>query len=272
MKKNNAISAFFIFINLLLISPCFCENSIVISVIVPCDRAHLQYLPKLLSALEIQSYIPDEIIISISNSTNQDDLIIEQIQQSNFRFAVKILRSAKRQFAGENRNIAIANATGDLIVCQDADDLPHKQRIEIIKNIFQKTNFDYLLHLFLAPTDESMIDPYIEYYNHIKFPKNVPDFLVLDSSLDMYALENMEPEFMKKFLPNEIKSKVGVHFGNCAFKRSVFDMIHYNHYSCGEDVTFFVQVLEKFKKNILINLPLVYYIRPRGTYFLGRDD
>lgn len=265
--------SFFVLINFVLHNFCFSsEESPRISVIIPCDSAHIQYLPELLNALEMQSYIPDEVIISISNSCNKDDFPISLIQQSNFSFSLKILRSSKRQFAGENRNIAVSASTGTLIICQDADDLPHQQRVEIIKKLFQKTSFDFLVHLFLAPLDEPAITQYAKYYESLNFPTDVHEYLNITPMMDLHHLQHLNPEFFKRYLPNQIPSLSGVHFGNCAFKRSTFDMVQYNHNPSAQDVSFFEAVTTTFDNNILSNLPLVYYIRLRGTYFLGRND
>jgi len=250
----------------------FCENRVSISVVIPCDRAHLQFLPRLLSLLETQSHTPGEVVISVSNSNSNDDLLIAEIEENKFPFLLKIIRSSKRQFAGENRNIAIANSTGDLIICQDADDLPHKQRIEIIKNLFEITNFDFLLHLYFLQDSEPVFNQYLEYYN-TPFPQDHYEFLTIDQSIDFFNIHNTHPEFFTKFRSSQITDRLmGVHFGNCAFKRTVFDLIQYNHNPSGQDVNFYSQVVHTFNNILLINQPLVYYVRSRSSYYSGRGD
>src|SRR6185503_496362 len=49
-----------------------------------------------------------------------------------------------------NRNIAALNASKDILICQDADDIPHPQRVEIIKYVFETFDIDHLFHAFIS--------------------------------------------------------------------------------------------------------------------------
>lgn len=117
-----------------------------ISVIVPCYYEHFNYLFELIEDYCHQTVRPDEIIISLSEADKVDQSELLKITNHNWPFPVILITTNEKLFAGENRNIAANNSHGDILVCQDADDKPHKQRIEIIKSIFAKQEIDHLMH------------------------------------------------------------------------------------------------------------------------------
>lgn len=73
--------------------------------------------------------MPDEIVISVSERTS-----VEPVQS---QIPVKVLYTHERAFAGKNRNITACQSTGDLLIFNDADDLPSLKRVEIIKKVFE---------------------------------------------------------------------------------------------------------------------------------------
>src|SRR3990167_5690905 len=97
-------------------------------------------------------------------------------------FKTKILCFQGKQSAGKNRNIACSHAEGDILIAQDADDIPHPQRIEIIKYVFENYATEHLLHSYFvgekpfSPYDVSDIKIY-QYptYNAIDFSNEFHD-------------------------------------------------------------------------------------------------
>lgn len=104
-----------------------------ISVIIPCHPDHFVHLAPLLATYEKQTSLPDEIVISLSECEKVPQMAQATLMAPYHSFAVKLVKSKEKQMPGKNRNCACQAATGNLIVCQDADDLPHPQRIEIIR-------------------------------------------------------------------------------------------------------------------------------------------
>ena len=117
------------------------------SVIIPCHYLHFEHLFELLQAHCNQSVLPDEVVISLSGAKLINDEDIQYIKNFYWPFALQIICSDERKVAGENRNIACEAAVGDLIICIDADDLPHPQRTEIIKKIFENVDIEFLIHI-----------------------------------------------------------------------------------------------------------------------------
>jgi len=88
-----------------------------VSVVVPCHTVHSKYLAKLLKQIDNSSLKGVEVCVVESD-----------------------------QSEAVNRNRVCKKATGDIIVCQDADDFPHVLRFEIIKYFFDHYDICHLTH------------------------------------------------------------------------------------------------------------------------------
>lgn len=118
------------------------------SLIIPCYHKHAPRLYSLLRMYENQSKLPDEVVISLSESHLVEEGVLAQLQSELWAFPVILVMCDEKKFAGENRNTACEYATGDIFICQDADDIPHSQRIEIIHYFFSTYAIDHLMHEF----------------------------------------------------------------------------------------------------------------------------
>ncbi len=127
----------FLFSSLLLFSVLSAKT---VSVIIPCYYKHADQLPMLLEHLCNQSTLPEEVVISLSEADKCERWIVESIEGAIYPFKVKLLQTNEKLPAGSNRNIACRNAKGDIFITQDADDIPHVQRVEIIKFVFENYN------------------------------------------------------------------------------------------------------------------------------------
>jgi hypothetical protein len=119
-----------------------------ISLIIPCHYKHANQLYALLRIYENQTRLPDEVVISLSNANEVNQCEFHRLEQEKWAFPITLLISDKRKYAGENRNIACSHASGDIFICQDADDVPYPQRIEVIGYFFEKYKIDHLMHEF----------------------------------------------------------------------------------------------------------------------------
>lgn len=118
------------------------------SILIPCHYSHFYLLDHLLECYEKQSVVPDEVVISISQANRIHLKDIFNLKDKKHSFQIVLLTTNIRLTAGENRNKAAEAASGDLFICQDADDIPHPQRVEIIRYLFEKYNIMFLLHRF----------------------------------------------------------------------------------------------------------------------------
>ena len=118
-----------------------------LSLCIPCIPKHVKHLKELSKNINEQSVLPEEVIIAISNSDRYTKNQIRKIFQ-NLRTKLIITDVSHKALAGENRNRAVKFATSDIVSFMDADDLMHKQRIEILKYHFNKSNAIAIFHKF----------------------------------------------------------------------------------------------------------------------------
>jgi len=122
-------------------------SSKTLSLCIPCIPKHVNHLKDLSKNINEQTVLPDEVVIAISNSDRDTKNQIRKIFQ-NLRTKLIITDVSHKALAGENRNRAVKFATSDIVSFMDADDLMHKQRIEILKYHFNKSNAIAIFHKF----------------------------------------------------------------------------------------------------------------------------
>ena len=212
-----------------------------ISVCIPCHEKHIIHLQKLLHNIINQTLKPKQIIIIISEykSINTNDVIIEKlfdiIKDTNIELIIKKYFSV--QYANTNRKIATELVTGDIIVFQDADDIPHKQRLEIINYFFMKFDCVHLLHGWKNFfTNNNLNIHEIEYINIIS--------------------SNNFPFNIKKNNKN-----LCIHNGVLSFKTCILKDIVWNNLKKGQDVELNKFIIDKFKNTILLDNYNIYNYR-----------
>lgn len=124
------------------------------SVVVPCHHLHAKYLKRLCENYSRQTSLPDEMVISLSGCRYVDWEYVEEVRSACWPFNVKFVFSDDNKTEAQNRNLAAKAATKDILICQDADDLAHPQRVEIIKYYFNKYDIVHLIHLTAGVDDE----------------------------------------------------------------------------------------------------------------------
>jgi glycosyltransferase involved in cell wall biosynthesis len=112
-----------------------------IGVAIPCFIKHIDYCYKLLDSINVQTRLPDQVIVSCSSSKPEDFV------KREYKFPLTIITSEERKNASQNRNIAASNLDTDIISFIDGDDIMHPQRLEVIENAF-KQNVHAVLHSF----------------------------------------------------------------------------------------------------------------------------
>ena len=116
-----------------------------ISVIIPCVDKHLNLLEKLLESMILYTRHPDEVIVSISPRYLKLDLSNVKLRLENKYSFLKCIVQNCVTTAGMNRNSCLDIVSGDIIVANDADDIMHPQKLEIIEDIFMKYPYTKLI-------------------------------------------------------------------------------------------------------------------------------
>jgi glycosyltransferase involved in cell wall biosynthesis len=227
-----------------------------IGVAIPCYIGHIHPLFKLLDSIQIQTNIPNKVVVSCSSSKNSDfelDCYLEKLQQ--YTFSLEIITSEEKKSASENRNIAAAKLSDmDYITFIDADDIMHPQRIEILLKAFQQHDSDIILH---------------NYYNS-EILDNITKKLESDE-IDIRA------NSLKQCYSGCITHKYyydtndKIHHGHVSIKQAIFNQIQFPEepeFYTKEDCVFCYRVfsLENIKDSYVAN-ELSYY-KPSNTQIL----
>ena len=206
------------------------------SVIIPCTSCHFKHLFELLQCYQNQTCLPNEVVISLSETQLLHDGQIDDLEQFPWSFRLQIIRDIEKRSAGENRNIACAHATGDIFLCQDADDIPHPQRVEIIKYIFEKYRVDHLIHKW------GLSAPRQEEFELVRYRFSTIPILSFTKYSDVPARFDR------------------IHNGNICLLSKVANKIHWeSNFIADKDIEFNKEVYKQFRHNIFIPIELVMY-------------
>jgi glycosyltransferase involved in cell wall biosynthesis len=151
----------------------------------------VHYLPELLETFKQQTVQPDEIIV-VANSVNKLEVGED----------IKSFYTPERKPVSWSRNKCAELASKDIIVFFDVDDIPHPQKIEITKYIFENSDAECLAHGFTENSES------VEKYTEFKF----------------YEIKELMPQgYLKSPLGNN-----DVHHGHIALKRNITNEHKYN--------------------------------------------
>jgi len=222
------------------------------SLVIPCTPAHFsEYIDRTLSNIRNGTEQPDEIIVSLSLSQEVDKGFIAVIKG---KYDVAVIEHSGKMTHGPNRQAGSDASSGDLIIYQDADDIPHPQRVEIIKHFFETKDIVHLNHFWIA---ESM------------------DFVTYDKGAVAYTSSQTIYDFV---FPNKkiddcfdgggYGSVAGrTHGGLTAVTRNVLDTVRWKDWGeipnrRAEDYMFCCETLFSFNKSIIIHAALNKYTNP----------
>jgi glycosyltransferase involved in cell wall biosynthesis len=116
-----------------------------ISVVVPCYPPHQKMIPDFLKHLETQTVKPDEIIISLSEVTDDQVLTLRNEWQEFTSILFQVVGQEIKALAAVNRNYGAMHSICDYIQFLDADDIYHTKLIELVKAAIIKDQPDAIL-------------------------------------------------------------------------------------------------------------------------------
>jgi hypothetical protein len=210
------------------------------SIVIPCSHKHAPYLGDLIKFFTEQSTImPDEMVISLSGMKHLSQNIITDIEQYKVPFKINLIISDSENSEAVNRNIACRAAIGDIIINQDADDLPHPQRIEIIKYFFEHYDIVHLMHGWT--TDMAVFRTYTHF----------------DEMRYLHADK----------ITTCFEQNIKITNGAAAFRRFIFDSVAYDiSVGSGVDVIFNRQVYFLFKNTMILPIEIYLYNNHLSSY------
>ena len=213
-----------------------------ISVIMPCHYKHYHFLDKLLGYYNIQTLLPKEIIIVLSESEKINENEINKLDK-NYNFQLIIIKKTGISNAGNSRYIGAIEATSSIIVFQDVDDLPHIQRLECVNYYFNKyPNINHICHSYSRRTLYGK-------YNINNIPIEIINYNIFNDAnkMERYKLTN----------------------GNISIRKEVlFNVEWIRDKLRGQDVALNKNIYKVYKIFLMIKVPLYIYRQEYTTKFL----
>lgn len=225
------------------------------SLIVPCVPHHFAGLANILRYYHAGTSIPDEVVVSLSNSHLISNELIERFksEMSNLFKDFILLEHNVKMTHGPNRQAASNVSTGEILVYADADDIPHFKKIETTKYFFE--NFD-ILHL-----------------NHWWCRENAEftDFSIED--VQYASADELSKHYFTDCNLSELRSRhVGgygqafgrTHGGHTSVRRKVLEKVRWKDwhelFGPAEDWEFCFETAFYFRKSMILKLDLIKYI------------
>ena len=216
-----------------------------VSILIPCHYTHFPLLEELFTAYARQTVLPDELVVSLSQCGEIPSSQINALEQQPWPFKVVLLRHRNKYSAGTNRRLAARASSGDLCLCQDADDLPHPQRVEIVKFIFDHYKVDQLIHSYVPEGSECIS------YTTEAIPLLRTDMKILNEGIS---------------LPGDIH--IPIHHGNSCFSRAALQVGVWDAtFQGGEDAGFNVRTWNLFRKTSFVTPLRLIIFRCSLSYF-----
>jgi len=206
-------------------------------------------------------------VISISNAHLLESGEIDELEKKfSGYFDLNIIRHDKIMIQGPNRNSASLAATGDVIVSNDADDIPHPERLEFIEWAFYDHEIVMLNH---RCQKDKKFKPLREMekirnfrgdavFNH-HFPGlDIPSNEERYQSLAMGSRPN--PSYYGFTAPYGGTLVSHCHAGCPSFRKDVFWKMKWREVEeIAWDYDFCLDVLYCFNKSMITDAPLMWY-------------
>lgn len=169
-----------------------------LSVVIPCYPPHQVYIPKLIVNLEEQIVRPNEIIISLSETTaEQGDALQQEWSLLSPHIPIKVTTWPEKANAAVNRNNGALEASGDYIIFLDGDDIYSPSLLSCLNTYISK--FNPMALLFQYTTKKTPFHKLTEESyntNRIYFSKELYEHLYPANQVSSQATDyyNLSPQ------------------------------------------------------------------------------
>lgn len=256
MSKKQKWGTFWVFI---LLTIQIKLVALTAGVAIPCYYKHFNYLPALLESIGEQTRLPEEVVISLSQVELLTEEVVDGLANQPWPFKLTIIRRIGIFMEGSNRTCAAKQCTTDIVLCIDADDVPHPQRIEAVMQLFEEIpNAAVVLcgHAY-CPGESIICDPAIPFF----FPKEY-SAMRFDLNPETWVQLN-EIEDLQRW-------HTGVHNGSPSIRRPILEDagVYWTDLKNGADQEFNRLTMLKYRETYMIMLPLLHYYNARSS---GQD-
>jgi cellulose synthase/poly-beta-1,6-N-acetylglucosamine synthase-like glycosyltransferase len=198
----------------------------------------MKYMPELVNAYMTGSEQPSEIVVFLSGAT----------ERRTHCEGVSLTSEKKVVYAGEARQRALDLCSGDVVVYNDADDLPHPDRIKIVREMFDNNDIVHLAHSFIFMNKEQ----YPVKIENVKFcggEEICNRYFPHGKFEDCRSISTAYGDLMARITA-----------GACCVKRNVLKEVQWPNIVNGiEDYLFCMEVAFRYRKSMLIDAPLYSY-------------
>lgn len=233
------------------------------SLVIAATNGNFAYLDCVLAHYRDGSLRPDQVVVSLSNAhlVNVDDLNNLKSKYSQIFEDLKILEHDKTMIQGPNRDAATMAADNEIIISNDADDIPHPQRVEIIKHFFENYDILHLNHSYKKLDDKEFTHVNI---NDVKLLNAQDTFNFLFPKYNGEAYSGRRPNPVKCGYTLSCYGAYGpwewIHAGCPTFHKDIFKELRWRQteeYAWDYDFDF--DVAFHFRKSVMIDSKLLWY-------------
>lgn len=226
------------------------------SVVIPCIPRHFDNLGNIINAFKAGTKQPDEVIVALSESGSISQDKLDHLVS----LCVKLVHIPEVGSSARNRQNGSNVATGDIIIYQDADDLPHPRRVEVINWFFEISDIVHLNHSYYKGDTVPLVDQIKAVKSETLFNTYFPHG-IFEECKGITTAYGGDIGFVENGVG------IPIHAGAVAIRREVLkqvkwreasEMVLFNYYRF-EDYEFCMEVLYKFKKSLVIDAKLYQY-------------
>lgn len=202
-----------------------------ISVIVPIYNVE-KFITGCLTSVSVQTYPHFECLCIDDGTQDNSGEIAEEFAKKDKRF--KVFHQKNQGLSGA-RNTGLNCATGDYIFFLDSDDYIHPQTFEILVNLIEKHNVNFVCF-------------------SLQHTKNL--YAPIEKNLSLTQKTKIYTNPLEAFI-----KKRNIQTGVCLrlYKSKFLKDLRFIEGICFEDVPFTTRVMDKTKEFLYINVPLYYY-------------
>ncbi len=256
MNKIGKWAILFLFILSFLRFELAAECGLTAGVAIPCYYKHFRYLPSLLESLTQQTRLPEQVVISLSQVELLASGDIDSLESIHWPFQLTIIRRTGVFMEGSNRTTAAKHSATDIVLCIDADDIPHPQRVEAVMQLFEEIPEAAVVlcgHAY-CPGESVVCDPAIPFYSPedygaIRFDLGPMTWIKLNQIEDLQLWDT------------------GIHNGSPSIRRSILEDadVFWTDLKNGADQEFNRKTMLKYQQTYMIQLPLLHYYNARSS-------
>ncbi len=233
------------------------------SIVIPSTNEHFKYLDKVFSSYVNQTRRPEEIVVSVAKGHLVDQSSIQNLKSKYKEFFenIEIITHNIVVPEGPNRGEGTKVASNELIMYNDSDDLAHPQRVEIIKQTFERFDVNHVNHSYSFEEKFDIIDGVSVILSQDIFNMYFPDLRSLEQK---DRIRKNRPR--KVYGPNGNSLPYGSGFnvditgGSLCILKSVTDVINWEWaMDVSYDYDFCMDTLFYFNKSALIDSKLIWY-------------